>query len=345
PNRLYRTALSEYASTYDKQDINNTGRPLPEYTELYQELADGGAGLICFGNIPVDRTHLENYRNAVLDSRNPWDPIAAFAPAIRAAKSRGAICLPQLQFPGRQTAKNLNPRPKSSSDVQLQPSMNKIYAKPVPLEQEEIDELIDRFIWAADVLVKAGADGITLHAGHGYLINQFLSPILNRRTDQYGGCLENRARFLLELVAAIKTKLPSDKFVIGVKLNCHDFIEGGQSFAEQCVIVKWLEDAGVDFFDMSGGTYASPAWRGNIMKELYFIEWAQEIKKVLSRAVIGTTGGWRDSHRMAEAVAQGDIDMCGLGRPLRRDPSFVNKALKGETRFAQVEGERRDAKL
>src|ERR1700712_2414103 len=117
-------------------------------------------------------------------------------------------------------------------------------------------------------------------------------------------------------------------------------MKGGQSLAEQWVVIKWLEDAGVDFFDISGGTYATREWRGSIMNDLaerpsqklrgsYFIEWAQELKKVLSRAVIGTTGGWGDSHRMAEAVERGDIDMVGLGRALREDPEFVNKAIRG----------------
>ena len=176
-------------------------------------------------------------------------------------------------------------------------------------------------------------------------MNQFLSPRTNKRTDEYGGSLENRARFILDIVRAIQAKLPADRFVIAAKLNCHDFIEGGTSFAEQCVVIKWLEDAGVDFFDISGGTYESPAWRGNLLTELgtrssrrlqgsYFVEWAQEMKKVLSRAVIGTTGGWRDSFRMAEAVERGDIDMCGLGRPLREDPAFVHKVLRGETRIS-----------
>lgn len=126
----------------------------------FPELADGGAGLICFGNIPIDRHNLENYNNAVLDPRNPWDPVAAFAPAIRAAKSRGAICLPQLQFPGRQVPDFLNPNPKSASDVQLQPCLNKSYGKPTALTQTEIKELVNRYVWAAQVLDKAGADGI-----------------------------------------------------------------------------------------------------------------------------------------------------------------------------------------
>ncbi|KAL4810634.1 hypothetical protein BDV18DRAFT_155247 [Aspergillus unguis] len=346
-NRMYRTPLSEYASTYDEDNVENSGKPLPRYAELYQELADGGAGLICTGNIPIHRDNLENYNNAVLDINNPWDPVEAFAPAVKAAKSRGALFLPQLQFPGRQVPEFLNANPKSSSDQQLHPCLNKTYGKPSQLTKGEILDLVRRYVWASEVLDKAGADGIILHASHGYIMQQFLSPLINKRTDEYGGSLENRARFILDIVNAIKARLPSTRFVIAAKLNCHDFIEGGTSFAEMCVVIKWLEDAGVDFFDISGGTYASPAWRGNIMTELaerpsqkergsYFIEWAQELKKVLTRAVIGTTGGWRDSHRMSAAVEHGDVDMIGLGRPLRENPNFVNQVLRGEIRRSNL---------
>jgi 2,4-dienoyl-CoA reductase-like NADH-dependent reductase (Old Yellow Enzyme family) len=135
------------------------------------ELADGGAGLICFGNIPIDRHNLENHQNAILDPRNPWDPVVAFAPAIRAAKSRGAVCLPQLQFPGRQVPEFVNKTPKSASDVQLQPSMNKTYGKPSPLTVTEIRELISRFAWAAGVLATAGADGIIVRLKY-YLLTR-----------------------------------------------------------------------------------------------------------------------------------------------------------------------------
>lgn len=128
------------------------------------ELADGGAGLICFGNIPIDRDNLENIHNAVLDPRNPWDPVRAFAPAIRAAKSRGAVCLPQIQYPGRQVPKFLNPNPRSASDVQLKPCLDKTYGKPKSLTLEEIDELVSRYAWAAEVLSKAGADGIIVRS-------------------------------------------------------------------------------------------------------------------------------------------------------------------------------------
>ncbi|PCG97579.1 Aldolase-type TIM barrel [Penicillium occitanis (nom. inval.)] len=203
-NRLYRTPLSEYASTFDENDVEKCGIPLPRYAELYQELADSGAGLICFGNIPIHRDNLENYNNAVLDINNPWDPVEALAPAIRAAKSRGAICLPQLQFPGRQVPEFLNTTPRSASAEQLGPCLNKTYGKPVPLTKENIRELIHGYVWAASVLAQAGVDGIILHASHGYIMNQFLSPKTNKRTDEYGGTLENRVRFILEVVNAIK---------------------------------------------------------------------------------------------------------------------------------------------
>jgi len=136
---------------------------------IISELADGGAGLICFGNIPIDRDNLENYNNAVLDPRNPWDPVAAFAPAIRAAKSRGALCLPQLQFPGRQVPEFLNPNPRSASDVQLKPCLNKTYGKPKPFSRKEVKELVERYVWAAEVLDKAGADGIIVSLDYLHL--------------------------------------------------------------------------------------------------------------------------------------------------------------------------------
>ncbi|KAL2837381.1 hypothetical protein BJX68DRAFT_280219 [Aspergillus pseudodeflectus] len=263
PNRLYRSALSEFLGTFDKDNLDASGEPLLEYTTFHQGLADGNVGLICFGNIPVRREYLQAAKNVILDANQSWDPIEALSPAIQAAKSRGGLCLPQLTFPGRQVPEHLNVSPLSASDVQLSPCLNMTYGKPTPLSKDGIQDLIGRFVWAAKILAQAGADGVIIHASHGYIFTQFLSPHVNRRRDEYGGSLENRARFLLETVHAIKNEVSTDKFVIGVKFNCHDFIEGGQTFEDQCVVFKWLEDAGVDFFDITGGTYASPAWRGD----------------------------------------------------------------------------------
>lgn len=148
---------------------------------------------------------MENYNNAILDLDQPWDGVAAFAPAVKAAKSHGALCMPQLNFPGRQVPEFLNKNPKSSSDVQLEPSLLKTYGKPTPLTHAEIEDLKRRFVWASETLAKAGADGIVvyfhltvhfsntikwlilfskLHGSHGYIMNQFLSSKVNKRTDQ-----------------------------------------------------------------------------------------------------------------------------------------------------------------
>ncbi|KAL2871276.1 uncharacterized protein BJX67DRAFT_377876 [Aspergillus lucknowensis] len=343
PNRLYRSALSEYLGTFDSDNIEANGKPLPEYANFHKALADGDVGLICFGNIPVHRDYLQGPKNVILDASQVWEPVQALAPAIEAAKSKGGICLPQITFPGRQIPEHLNSTPLSSSDVQLSPCLGMTYGKPTPLSREGIQDLVKRFAWAAKTLADAGADGAVIHASHGYIFTQFLSPTVNRRTDEYGGSLENRARFLLETVHAIQKEVSTDRFVIGVKFNCHDFIEGGQTFEDECIVFKWLEDAGVDFFDITGGTYASPAWRGEPLStyadfpsgppgEGVFLRWAKEFKKISTRAIIGTTGGWRDRHYMERAIRMGEIDMCGFGRPLQENANFIKDLLLNKER-------------
>lgn len=163
---------------------------------------------------------------------------------------------------------------------------------------------------------------------------------------QYNGSLANRSRFLLKLIVAIKARCPTSRFILAVKLNCSDFIENGANFEDYCTLSRWLEDAGVDFFDISGGTYESPAWRGTmssitgrpLAKErgAYFLEWAREMKKGLKRAVLGTTGGWREVESMAKAVKEGEVDMVGMARPLRVEPDLPKRMLTGATRESKL---------
>lgn len=145
------------------------GCPASQLTHCQTDIADGGAGIICTGNIPIHRDYLENAYNAVLDPSNTWNAVQAFTPAIRAAKSRGALLLAQLQFPGRQCPININPNPKAPSDIQLQPCFNKIYGKPTALTIEEIKDLQRRYVWAAQQLAKAGADGVIVSRLHSDL--------------------------------------------------------------------------------------------------------------------------------------------------------------------------------
>ena len=125
-------------------------------------LADGDVGLICFGNIPIHRDHIQGPKNVILDVNQSWDAIQALSPAIQAAKSNGGICLPQMTFPGRQVPEHLNTSPLSSSDVQLEPCLGMTYGRPTPLTKEGIRDLIKRFAWAAKTLAAAGADGVVV---------------------------------------------------------------------------------------------------------------------------------------------------------------------------------------
>ena len=130
------------------------------HLDIQAEFAEGGAGLICTGNIPIDRNYLERQGNAILDRRNPWDAVKAFRPCIAAAKSRGALFLAQLQHPGRQSPESLSRTPVSASDVQLYPCMDKTYAKPRALTVREIKDVVASYVWAAEKLYEAGADGV-----------------------------------------------------------------------------------------------------------------------------------------------------------------------------------------
>lgn len=179
-------------------------------------------------------------RNGIIDRSNPWDPIAAFRPMILAAKSSGALCIPQISFPGRQAGLEQTSLPLSASDVQLAPSMGKSYGVPRAMTLAEIEDLIERFAWAAEVLWKAGADGCQVHASHGYSFSQFMAPRTNKRTDQvsscrrtgyerslrskrqFGGSFENRTRLLQAVVERIAKRVPPGEFIISVKLNCQD---------------------------------------------------------------------------------------------------------------------------
>ena len=194
-NRLAKAAMTEGLATPE-------GVPTNELERLYGLWSDGGAGLLLTGNVIVDRDHLERPGNVVID-REPDAAMAALRRWAEAGTRAGNHLWAQISHGGRQVQKSVNPAPKSASDVQLALPGGQ-FAKPVPLTQEEIADLVDRWAIAAKACREAGFTGVQVHAAHGYLVSQFLSPRSNLRTDEYGGSLENRARFLLEIVRAVR---------------------------------------------------------------------------------------------------------------------------------------------
>lgn len=342
PNRISKAAMTEGLATPD-------GRPTPELERLYGLWSDGGSGMLLSGNIIIDRDHLERPGNVVIEAEPDSDMAARLASWAKTATRNGNHFWAQISHGGRQTQKLVNSTPKSSSDVQLALPGGQ-FGKPTPLTVEEIAELTQRWAMASKACQTAGFTGVQIHGAHGYLISQFLSPQANRRDDEYGGSLENRARFLLEVVAAVRTSV-GPKFPISVKLNSADFQKGGFDFEDSLNVVKWLEDASVDLIEISGGTYEQPKMMAaagmeeeeaqnvaasTAAREAYFVDFAKAMQAQVSVPLM-VTGGFRTRAAMEQALEMGAADVIGLGRPLCVLPDAPKQLLEGRADLPKYE--------
>ena len=176
-----------------------------------------------------------------------------------------------------------------------------------------------------------GFDGVQIHGAHGYLVNQFLSARHNHREDQWGGSIENRMRFVVEVYKAIRKEV-GPKFSIGIKLNSADYMKGGFTPEESMQVLEKLGNMGIDLIEISGGTYESPSMVGDKVKastkarEAYFLDYA-ESARTLVKALLVVTGGFRSTQAMNAALQSGATDFIGLARPIAIDPEMPNKAL------------------
>jgi 2,4-dienoyl-CoA reductase-like NADH-dependent reductase (Old Yellow Enzyme family) len=211
------------------------------------------------GNIMLAYDQLEGPGNPIIPFGAPFsgERFEAFKELGAQAKKHGSLVLGQVSHPGRQTERRLQPDPVSASDVQLEGEvMGMRFAKPHAATKDEIKQIIAAFTHAAEFLYTAGYDGVELHGAHGYLLAQFLSQTTNKRTDEYGGSLENRARLILEIADSIRHKLPpTTGFMVGIKINSVEFQEGGFPVEEAKELCRLLENAQFDFVELSGGTY------------------------------------------------------------------------------------------
>ncbi|KAJ8597291.1 FMN-linked oxidoreductase [Rhizopogon salebrosus TDB-379] len=336
-NRFLKSAMSERLATFSTFDPAGRGRPTEELVRLYETWAKGDIGIIVTGNIQIKKDHLEaTGRNAIIDRDLPSDYLEDWTEVARAAKSEGSLIIGQLNHPGRQVSINIQPYPEAPSDVEQPSTGGILYGRPTPLTIDGIKDIVQRFAYVASVLHRAGFDGIQLHVAHGYLLSQFLARSTNMRQDEYGGSLINRARILLEIIEAVKQTVQDPFFIISVKLNSQDFTHEGINAEESITIAKLLEDAGVDFIEVSGGTYAqtvcSPEDKpyGVETREGYFIQFAELLRPHLKFSRIVVTGGFRTAQGMADAVSRGVADMIGLARPLTAEPLLVRDILRGE---------------
>lgn len=326
PNRIAKSALSENMAK--KGHI-----PGIEFYNAYSTWAEGGTGLCISGNIMIDSQHRGEAHNVVIE--RGLNNHTALKKWSKVSQENSMHIWLQLNHPGKQTPKFLTQTPLAPSSIALTPPLNNIFNHPRELTHEEILDIINRFSHAALVAKECGFQGVQIHGAHGYLVSQFLSPHHNRRNDKWGGTLEKRMNFVIEIYTAIRTKV-GDKFPIGIKLNSADFSKGGFSHEDSIAVAKRLSDLGIDLIEVSGGSYERPVMTGLKIKdstkkrEAYFLEYAKDIKKNVNCPVM-VTGGFRTASLMQKALTSKELDIIGLGRPLCIDPSFTKKILTDST--------------
>lgn len=339
PNRLCKAALTEGLA-------DPMNRATPELERLYRAWSEGGAGLVITGNVQVDRRYLERPGNVVIDRNGGIDALRRYAQAGTVA---GNHLWMQINHPGRQTPRHVCAQPVAPSAIALKVGGDH-YVPPRAMTGHEIEDAIARFANVSALARATGFTGIQIHAAHGYLISQFLSPLANQRTDEWGGSLANRARFLREVVRACRAAAGED-FPVGVKLNSSDFQLGGFSHEECLQVVRWLGEEGVDLLELSGGNYEQPSMMGvrgtageaamarpvaesTRLREAYFLEYARAVRAVATMPIM-ITGGLRTRAVMNEILAAGEADMIGLGRPVCVDVDLPRQLLSGLTEEAR----------
>lgn len=346
-NRLAKSAMSE--------NLAHRNLPGEKLCRLYETWGAGGLGLIITGNVMVDGDELGEPNNVVLENDTDLDQFRAWTSA---AKKHGAQIWAQINHPGRQA-------PSAISRVTVAPSAIKLkmgnlaFREPHALTDFEIRGIIKKFARTAALCKEAGFDGVQIHGAHGYLVSQFLSPLANVRSDEWGGSVENRMRFVIEIVRAMRATVGKN-FPIGIKMNSADFQRGGFAEEDSVLVAKALEKEGIDLIEISGGTYEASAMTGaqdvlgsardttslhaptgtgvaasTAAREAYFLPFAEKIRKAV-RVPLMLTGGFRSSAAMNAAVESGTVDIIGIARPLAMEPDLANRLMKDPNARAEL---------
>ncbi|CAE6501084.1 unnamed protein product [Rhizoctonia solani] len=337
-SRFLKAAMSERMASWDQKDLSKRGIPSDHLVGLYEGWGKAGFGVILTGNIMLHPEQLEAPGNPILYGPHETpERIEQFRKMAAAGKAHGSLMIMQLSHPGRQVPAFVNPNPVGASDIQLADRMGMAFGKPTPLDKSGIREIVDQFAYTAEAAYRTGFDGVQIHGAHGYLLAQFLSQTTNNRTDEYGGSIENRARIVKEVVEAIRAKVADPKFVIGIKVNSVEFQAKGFRPEEAAELCKLLEAMGIDFVELSGGTYEESGFRhadsapreSTLQRESFFAVFAQQITPRLKKTVVYVTGGFRSATAMAEAVRSGACAGVGFGRPAGSDPILPSEIIQG----------------
>lgn len=315
-NRIVRSAT--YDGFSDQQ-----GRPTARLYKVYEDLAKGGVGAMITGLTSVsDAEQLESGQMSIRDD--------SFIPDYRimtdAVHNHGAAIILQLACMGSQGYHPAGEKPVWGPSAVEDVAFNKT---PREMSREEIARMQEDFAMGAIRAKQAGFDAVQLHVAHGYLLSRFLTPYYNRRSDEYGGSIENRGRAIFETCRAVREKVGA-AYPVLVKINSEDFIEQGMTFEECRFICKGLFNLGIDAIEVSGGYVSSPPSLGPCRKEEgYFGDYAEQLARELPIPVIAV-GGNRDFDAMTKVVRESAVSAVSLSRPLIREPNLVERWKGGD---------------
>jgi len=317
-NRLVRSATAEIMADED-------GRPLPQLAELYGELACGGVGLITTGHMYVHPTGKAHPGMTGIFSDDLISGLATLADTVHV---EGGAIAAQINHAGRQSRGDVVADPMGPSEHPAMPPRSGAREMTI----DEIDMLIDAYAQAARRAREAGFDAVQIHAAHGYLVSQFLSPIANRRTDEWGGNLENRTQFMKRIIAAVREQVGPD-FPVFAKLGMRDESSEGLTLEEGVEIIRQLSDMGLDAVEISGGLAETGTFNiaGDIKpgeNEATFRSWAQAARDAADLPVI-LVGGMRSLATMEDVLQSGDAQMISMCRPLICEPDLPNRLSSG----------------
>lgn len=314
-NRFVRSATYEGLADAD-------GQATPALFELYAKLARGGVGLIISGHAAVSPEGLARVGQLLIHDDSCIPGLSFLTRTVHAAGGKLAVQIAHAGLFAEPADKNILPVAMSKPEFENAPDCR-------VLEEKDFDRIVKNFAAAARYAQKIGIDAVQIHAAHGYLLSESLSPFFNKRTDDYGDSLENRARLLLRVLEAVRTTVGPD-YPVMVKLNSEDFIDGGLTREDSLEIGVMLEKAGADAIEVSGGTFLPfakfGASRPGIKKpedEAYHKEAAAAFKKRLNIPIM-LVGGVRTLAVAEEIVRDNIADYIALCRPLICNPDLIN---------------------
>jgi 2,4-dienoyl-CoA reductase-like NADH-dependent reductase (Old Yellow Enzyme family) len=322
-NRIAKSAMSDSLG-------DGAGNPTNDQISLYERWAKGGLALSIIGEVQGTPHFAEKPGNLILNNHSDREQFERLA---RAGAGDGANLWLQLGHAGAMADAPIS-TPKGPSALDLPGLTCGAFSL------NEIHELPAEFARTASLAKKLGFGGVELHAAHGFLLSQFLSPLFNKRTDAYGGSLQNRMRLMLEVISAVR-KAVGSKYPVGLKLNATDQLEGGFADVESLEVIAALDETAIDLIDISGGTYfpgaASSSDRAG--SGPYFLDFARRARAKTNIPLM-VTGGFKTLAQAENAITDGNADVVGLARALVIDPelpSFWLSGQRGEPRFPRFD--------